>query len=129
MQFIRQWRQAGLAGTIPLITGSTVDGLTLPALREDAVGVAHFAPWGPDFDNPQSKKFVASYEAAYNAVPGTYANEAERLIGKINERLAYDSIEEIFDGGLHNFLTELQHTCRHIGEEISRAYFHYAVVA
>jgi len=24
-------------------------------------------------DNPQSKKFVASYEAAYNSVPGTYA--------------------------------------------------------
>ena len=24
-------------------------------------------------DNPQNKKFVASYEAAYNSVPGTYA--------------------------------------------------------
>ena len=55
--------------------------------------------------------------------------EAERLTGKIHERTAYDSIEEIFNAGLHNFLTELQHSCRIIGEQITRAYFHYAVVA
>ena len=34
------------------------------------------ADWAPNLDNPQSKKFVASYEAAYNAVPGTYAMQA-----------------------------------------------------
>jgi branched-chain amino acid transport system substrate-binding protein len=31
------------------------------------------ADWAPDLNNPASKKFVASYEAAYNSVPGTYA--------------------------------------------------------
>ncbi len=31
------------------------------------------ADWAPDLSNPQSKKFVAAYEAAYNSVPGTYA--------------------------------------------------------
>jgi branched-chain amino acid transport system substrate-binding protein len=76
VQFIRQWRQAGLAGTIPLITGSTVDGLTLPALRADAVGVAHFAPWGPDFDNPQSKKFVADFDAKHKRLPSEYGASA-----------------------------------------------------
>ena len=76
VQFIRQWRQAGLAGTIPLVTGSTVDGLTLPALKEDAVGVAHFAPWGPDFDNPQSKKFVADFDAKHKRLPSEYAASA-----------------------------------------------------
>src|SRR5436305_12853323 len=30
----------------------------------------------PNLDNPQNKKFVASYEAAYNSVPGTYAFQA-----------------------------------------------------
>ena len=87
-----------------------------------------------DSRHPRSVRFnitalQSSLYAISGSVPGTYANEAERLIGKINERLAYDSIEEIFDGGLHNFLTELQQTCRQIGDEISRAYFHYAVVA
>jgi branched-chain amino acid transport system substrate-binding protein len=34
------------------------------------------ADWAPDLDNPQSKKFVAGYEAAYGSVPGTYAMQA-----------------------------------------------------
>jgi branched-chain amino acid transport system substrate-binding protein len=76
VQFIRQWRQAGLAGTIPLITGSTVDMLTLPALKEDAMGVVHFAPWGTDFDNPQSKKFVADFDAKHKRLPSEYGASA-----------------------------------------------------
>jgi len=76
VQFVRQWRQAGLAGTIPLVTGSTVDGLTLPALKEDAVGVEHFGPWGPDFNNPQSKQFVADFDATYKRLPSEYAASA-----------------------------------------------------
>lgn len=87
-----------------------------------------------DARHPRSVRFniaalQGSLYAITGSVPGTYANEAERLVGKMNERLAYDSIEEIFDGGLHNFLTEVRHTCRQIGDQISRAYFHYAVVA
>jgi branched-chain amino acid transport system substrate-binding protein len=76
VQFIRQWRQAGMAGAIPLVTGSTVDGLTLPALREDAVGVAHFAPWGPDFENAQSKRFVADFDAKHKRLPSEYGASA-----------------------------------------------------
>ena len=76
VQFIRQWRQAGLAGTIPLITGSTVDLLTLPALKEDAIGVVHFAPWGPDIDNPQNRKFVTEFDAKHNRLPSEYGASA-----------------------------------------------------
>jgi len=76
VQFIRQWRQAGLAGKIPLITGSTVDMLTLPALKEDAVGVVHFAPWGTDIDNPQNKQFVSEFDAKYKRLPSEYAASA-----------------------------------------------------
>lgn len=76
VQFIRQWRQAGLAGRIPLITGSTVDMLTLPALKEDALGVVHFSPWGTDIDNPQSKQFVAEFDAKYKRLPSEYGASA-----------------------------------------------------
>jgi branched-chain amino acid transport system substrate-binding protein len=76
VQFIRQWRQAGLAGSMPLITGSTVDLLNLPALREDAIGVVHFAPWGPDFDNFQNKKFVAEFDGKHKRLPSEYAASA-----------------------------------------------------
>jgi branched-chain amino acid transport system substrate-binding protein len=95
VQFIRQWRQAGLAGKIPLITGSTVDLLTLPALKEDAVGVVHFAPWGPDFDNSENKKFVSEFDSKYKRLPSEYAASAydsamllDSAIRKVNGNVA-----------------------------------------
>ena len=70
-----------------------------------------------------------SLYAIGGSVPGTYGNEAERLTGRAHERLTYDSIDEIFAGGLHNFLEELQLTCRTIGAQITQTYLYYAVVA
>ncbi len=32
--------------------------------------------WAPNMDNPQTKKFVSAYEAAYKIVPGSYAQQA-----------------------------------------------------
>ena len=43
--------------------------------------------------------------------------------------LTYDSIEEIFAGGLHNFLEDLQVTCRTIGAHVTQTYLYYAVSA
>lgn len=68
-------------------------------------------------------------EGGASSGPDAYANEAERLIGKLHESLMYDRIEEIFARGLHGFLADLQKTCRAIGEQILRTYFYYAVVA
>lgn len=76
IQFVRQWRQSGLAGKIPLITSSTVDGITLPALQEAALGVVHGSLWSPEFDNPQSRRFVAEFEKRYGRVPSEYAATA-----------------------------------------------------
>jgi uncharacterized alpha-E superfamily protein len=61
--------------------------------------------------------------------PGSYANEAERLTGKVLEGLRYDKIGEIFRHGLHAYLNEVLRLCRLIGEDIARTYFFYAVVA
>jgi uncharacterized alpha-E superfamily protein len=61
--------------------------------------------------------------------PGSYANEAERLTGKVLERLRYDKIAEIFHVGLHSYLSEILLLCGSIGEDIARSYFYYAVVA
>ena len=70
---VKQFKQAGLADKIPVLSAFTVDESTLPAQQDAAVGMFGGADWAPDLDNPQSKKFVAAYEAAYNSVPGTYA--------------------------------------------------------
>jgi branched-chain amino acid transport system substrate-binding protein len=76
VNLVKQYRQAGLADRIPVLSAFTVDESTLPAQQDAAVGMFGGANWAPDLDNPQSKKFVAAYEAAYNSVPGTYAMQA-----------------------------------------------------
>ena len=43
--------------------------------------------------------------------PGSYSNEAERLTGKLLEGLRYDRIDEIFDRGLHGYLSDLLESC------------------
>ncbi|MGY4310193.1 branched-chain amino acid transport system substrate-binding protein [Bradyrhizobium sp. USDA 4369] len=76
VNLVKQFKQAGLADTIPVLSAFTVDESTLPAQQDAAVGMFGGADWAPNLDNPQSKKFVAGYEAAYNGVPGTYAMQA-----------------------------------------------------
>ncbi len=76
VNFVKQYKQAGLADRIPVLSAFTVDESTLPAQQDAAVGMFGGANWAPNLDNPQSKKFVAAYEAAYNGVPGTYAMQA-----------------------------------------------------
>jgi branched-chain amino acid transport system substrate-binding protein len=76
INFVRQYQQAGLLKKLPLLSSGVVDGTTLPALREAALGITGGAFWGPDFDNPQSKQFVAAFEKKYNRIPSTFAAQA-----------------------------------------------------
>src|SRR6516162_1978432 len=76
VNLVKQYRQAGLADNVPVLSAFTVDESTLPAQQDAAVGMFGGADWAPNLDNPQNKKFVASYEAAYGIVPGTYAMQA-----------------------------------------------------
>jgi branched-chain amino acid transport system substrate-binding protein len=76
VNLVRQYRQAGLADRIPFLSAFTVDESTLPAQQDAAIGMFSGMSWAPNMDNPQSKKFVAGYEAAYNIVPGSYAMQA-----------------------------------------------------
>lgn len=75
INLVKQWKQAGLS-EIPFLSAFTTDESTLPAEKDDAVGDFAGANWAPNMDNPQSKAFVAAYEAAYGFVPGTYAMQA-----------------------------------------------------
>ncbi|MGN6572584.1 MAG: ABC transporter substrate-binding protein [Pseudolabrys sp.] len=76
VNFVKQFRQAGLADKIKFLSAFTVDESTLPAQQDAAVGFFGGANWAPNLDNPQNKAFVAAYEKAYNAVPASYAFQA-----------------------------------------------------
>ncbi len=75
VNLVKQYRQAGLAA-IPFLSAFTTDESTLPAQQDAALGFLAGANWAPNMDNPQTKAFVAAYEAAYNSIPGTYAMQA-----------------------------------------------------
>jgi branched-chain amino acid transport system substrate-binding protein len=76
VNFVKQFRQAGLADTVKFLSAFTVDESTLPAQQDAALGFFGGANWAPNLDNPQNKAFVAAYEKEYNAVPATYAFQA-----------------------------------------------------
>jgi len=76
VNFIKQMAQAGLMTKVPLYSVFTVDGTTLPALRDAAVGSISGAMWDAALDTPENKKFVASFEAKYKRTPSEYAATA-----------------------------------------------------
>ena len=76
VNFVKQFRQAGLADKITFLSAFTVDESTLPAQQDAALGMFGGTNWAPNLDNPQNKEFVAAYEKEYSAVPGGYAAQA-----------------------------------------------------
>ncbi|MDQ2082490.1 ABC transporter substrate-binding protein [Xanthobacteraceae bacterium Astr-EGSB] len=76
VNFVKQFRQAGLADKVTFLSAFTVDESTLPAQQDAALGFFGGANWAPNLDNPQNKAFVAAYEKEYGHVPGSYAFQA-----------------------------------------------------
>jgi branched-chain amino acid transport system substrate-binding protein len=72
VQFITQYVQAGLKGQIPLYQVFTIDELSLPRLKELAVGIPGAQEWVNDLPNEANKKFVADYIAKYKSRPSFY---------------------------------------------------------
>ncbi len=65
VQFLTQYAQAGLKGTIPLYTAFTIDELSLPRQKDLALGVPGAQEWVNDLPNEANKKFVADYIKKY----------------------------------------------------------------
>jgi len=72
VQFITQYAQSGLKGQIPLYTAFTIDELSLPRLKDLAVGIPAAQEWVNDLPNETNKKFVADYIAKYKSRPSFY---------------------------------------------------------
>src|SRR5262245_46537741 len=73
VNFVKQFRQSGLADKITFLSAFTVDEATLPAQQDAALGFFGGANWAPNLDIPENKAFVAAYEKEYGAVPASYA--------------------------------------------------------
>jgi branched-chain amino acid transport system substrate-binding protein len=87
VNFVKQFRQAGLADKVKFLSAFTVDEGTLPAQQDAALGFFGGSNWAPNMDTPQNKAFVAAYEKEYGAVPATYAFQAYDAIKLLDSAL------------------------------------------
>jgi branched-chain amino acid transport system substrate-binding protein len=76
VNFTKQYQQAGLSTKIPMLSSSTIDGSTLPALQEAALGAVTSSSYSPDLDNPANKQFAEAYRKKYNREPSLYAAQS-----------------------------------------------------
>src|SRR5215813_325251 len=84
VQFLNQYAQAGIKDKMPLYTAFTIDELSLPLQKENAIGVPGAQEWVNDLPNEQNKKFVEDYRKKYTGLRPTYygaqAYDAAQLI-------------------------------------------------
>jgi len=84
VQFLNQYAQAGIKEKMPLYTAFTVDELSLPLQKDNAIGVPGAQEWVNDLPNDQNKKFVADYHTKYPGLRPTYygaqAYDAAQLV-------------------------------------------------
>ena len=76
IQFLRQYDQAGLRGKLPLYTVYTVDEISIPAVKDAAVGIYETRYWSPDLKNAPNQKFVNDYRKKYGKLPVFYGAQS-----------------------------------------------------
>lgn len=74
--FAKQYAQAGMSKSLPLLSTFITDALSLPAIGDSALGIISGGFWAPDFANPQSKQFVEEFEHKYKRIPSNYAAQS-----------------------------------------------------
>jgi branched-chain amino acid transport system substrate-binding protein len=87
IQFITQYVQNGLKGQIPLYTAFVIDELSLPRLKDLAVGIPGAQEWVNDLPNDANKKFVADYKAKYKLSPSFYGAQTYDAAALIDSAL------------------------------------------
>ena len=74
--FLRNWAQAGLRDQIPLYSVYTVDEITIPAVKEAAVGQWETRYWSPDLKNEANQKYVGDFRKKYGKLPVFYGAQS-----------------------------------------------------
>jgi branched-chain amino acid transport system substrate-binding protein len=72
IQFVTQYAQSGMKGQIPLYTAFTIDSLSLPRLKDLAIGIPGAQEWVRDLPNDANKKFVTDFRAKHKTDPSFY---------------------------------------------------------
>ena len=74
--FARQYQQAGLLASTPMVVASpSLDSVILKAIGEAAQGVHISSHWNSDLPNAANKEFVAAFQKKYGRIPTYYASQ------------------------------------------------------
>ena len=76
IQFLRQFDQAGLRGQLPLYSVYTVDEISIPAVKDAALGNWETRFWSPDLKNAANQKYVGDYRKKYGKLPVFYGAQS-----------------------------------------------------
>jgi len=94
VQFLNQYTQAGIKQQIPLYTDGTIDELSLPLQKENALGILGSQEWVNDLPNEENKRFVADYRKKYPgqrpSFYGAQAYDAAQLINSAVVKVSGD---------------------------------------
>ncbi len=73
INFIKQYSQAGMMDKFPLLSSFTIDDITIPALRDAAVGSLVSTHWVSGASNKESLDFIKAFQSKYDRTPSSYA--------------------------------------------------------
>jgi branched-chain amino acid transport system substrate-binding protein len=86
VQWIKQYSEAGLTGTVPLYSIYMLDEANIAATGHDSVGMYSVSHWVADLDNPANHAFVAAYREKFGHAPSAFSAQG------------YDSMQLIASG-------------------------------
>jgi branched-chain amino acid transport system substrate-binding protein len=96
VRFIQQYHEFGLKEKMPLTGFTIIDSLILGALGKAALGVISATVYTDTVDNPESRKFVAEYEAKYKTPPDLFSD-----YGYVAARAVHEALQ-MTDGDTSN---------------------------
>jgi branched-chain amino acid transport system substrate-binding protein len=73
---VKQYAQAGLRGQLPLYSVYTVDEVSLPAVKEAALGNFEARYWSPDLKNDANQKYVGDFKKKFGYTPSFYGAQS-----------------------------------------------------
>ena len=76
IQFLRQYAQAGLRGQLPLYSVYTVDEISLPAVKDAALGNFETRFWSPDLKNEANRRYVSDFRKKHGKMPVFYGAQS-----------------------------------------------------
>lgn len=100
-RMIKQWQTFGLQGKIPMYGAMNLtDQSVIRTLGAEAGGIISSAHFCEGSDNPETKKFVTDYTAAYDKLPSIYgfshfscamwlAEAIQQIQAKVEDRAAF----------------------------------------